>query len=74
VGSDGKATAQAIKVSQIGHGEAVISDGLMPGQQVVVAGQYRLQNGSPVQATHMPPQSVPATVASSAAIRTTGTP
>lgn len=49
IGDDNKADVQAIKVSQSGDGVSVIEEGLTPGQKVVVAGQYRLQVGSPTQ-------------------------
>jgi multidrug efflux system membrane fusion protein len=57
VGDDNKVGVQNIKVSQSGDGESVIEQGLKPGQQVVVAGQYRLQVGSVVQPTDAPPSS-----------------
>ena len=38
-----------IKVAQIEHGEALIEDGLSPGERVVVDGQYKLQRGSTVK-------------------------
>ena len=49
VGSDNKAEVQAIKVSHSDDGTSVVEEGLTPGQQVVVAGQYRLQAGSVAQ-------------------------
>lgn len=51
VGDDNKVSMQAIKVSQTGSGNAVIAEGLMEGQKVVAAGQYRLVPGSVVQAS-----------------------
>jgi membrane fusion protein, multidrug efflux system len=57
VGDDHKVSLQPIKVSQSGDGESVVEQGLTPGQRVVVAGQYRLQIGSVVQATDAPPSS-----------------
>jgi multidrug efflux system membrane fusion protein len=38
-----------IKVGQIEQGEALIEEGLKPGEQVVVDGQYRLQKGSKIK-------------------------
>jgi multidrug efflux system membrane fusion protein len=38
-----------IKVAQIDNGEALIGDGLQPGETVVVDGQYKLQDGSRVK-------------------------
>ena len=40
---------RAIKVAQIERGEALIEDGLSPGERVVVDGQYKLQKGSTVK-------------------------
>ena len=39
-----------LKVAQIERGEALIDDGLLPGERVVVDGQYKLQAGSRVRA------------------------
>jgi len=33
----------------VGQGEAVIEDGLRPGERVVVDGQYKLQRGSRIK-------------------------
>jgi multidrug efflux system membrane fusion protein len=41
-------------------GISVVEEGLTPGQRVVVAGQYRLQAGSVVQASSAPAPSAPA--------------
>jgi multidrug efflux system membrane fusion protein len=38
-----------VKVSQIEQGQALIDDGLQPGERVVVDGQYKLQVGSRVK-------------------------
>lgn len=38
-----------LKVAQIDNGEALIDDGLQPGEVVVVDGQYKLQDGSKVK-------------------------
>jgi multidrug efflux system membrane fusion protein len=46
---DQTVTVQPVKVAQIENGEALIDEGLRPGQDVVVDGQYRLQPGSKVQ-------------------------
>jgi len=40
-----------VKVAQIEQGEALIDEGLRPGEHVVVDGQYKLQKGSRVKAT-----------------------
>ena len=49
VGSDDKVEARDITVSQEGDGQSVVVKGLSPGENVVTAGQYRLQQGSLVQ-------------------------
>jgi membrane fusion protein, multidrug efflux system len=49
VAADNKVSVQPIEVNETGDGLAVVSKGLSPGQDVVVAGQYRLQPGSIVQ-------------------------
>ena len=54
VNNDNKVEVRPIKVDQQSHGEAVVKQGLSPGQKVVVAGQYRLEQGSLVQATEAP--------------------
>ena len=41
-----------VKVAQIEDGEALIDEGLKPGERVVVEGQYRLQAHSRVKLTH----------------------
>ena len=38
-----------VKVAQIEQGQALIEDGLVPGERVVVDGQYKLQSGSRVK-------------------------
>ena len=48
---DQTVAVQPVKVAQIENGEALIDEGLQPGQEVVVDGQYRLQPGSKVQKT-----------------------
>lgn len=63
VGNDNKAEVQAIKASHSDDGISVVEEGLTPGQQVVVAGQYRLQAGSVVQPSHASELSPPAKAA-----------
>jgi multidrug efflux system membrane fusion protein len=46
---DQTVAVQPVKVAQIENGEALIDEGLQPGQEVVVDGQYRLQPGSKVK-------------------------
>jgi multidrug efflux system membrane fusion protein len=45
VNQDNKAELQKIKVAQSIDGRSVIDSGLTPGQQVIVAGQYKVQAG-----------------------------
>jgi multidrug efflux system membrane fusion protein len=46
VNQDNKAELRKIKVSQSIDGRSVVDGGLSPGQQVITAGQYRVQPGS----------------------------
>jgi len=45
---------RAVKVAQIEQGEALIEEGLSPGERVVVDGQYKLQKGSRVKIADAP--------------------
>ena len=51
VGSDNKVEMRDITVGQEGDGQSVVLTGLEPGENVVTAGQYRLQQGSLVQSS-----------------------
>jgi membrane fusion protein, multidrug efflux system len=55
VGDDNKVSMQPVAVSHSDDGQSVVASGLTLGQKVVVAGQYRLQPGSVVQASEAPP-------------------
>ncbi len=46
VNQDNKAELRKIKVSQSIDGRSVVDEGLSPGQQVITAGQYRVQPGT----------------------------
>jgi multidrug efflux system membrane fusion protein len=48
---DGTADMRSIEVNQIGGGTAVVDGGVSAGEEVVTAGQYRLQPGVRVAAT-----------------------
>jgi multidrug efflux system membrane fusion protein len=54
-----------LTIDQLDGGQAIIKDGLKPGDQVVMAGQYRLQPGAHVRASNSdvasaaPPQAAP---------------
>lgn len=58
VGADNKVALQDVKVGQEGNGQSVVLQGLSPGQKVVTAGQYRLQQGSLVAPTEAPAPAV----------------
>jgi multidrug efflux system membrane fusion protein len=49
ISEDLTAQVRKIKVSQIDRGQALIEEGLTPGERVVVDGQYKLQAGSKVK-------------------------
>jgi multidrug efflux system membrane fusion protein len=51
VGADNKAELHKIKVGPSIDGRTVIDEGLSSGQHVIVAGQYKVQQGSPVATT-----------------------
>lgn len=46
VGGDGKAAMRKITVGNSENGRALVSEGLKPGEEVVVEGQYRVQPGT----------------------------
>ncbi len=48
VGKDNKAELRKVKVSQSIDGRSVVDDGLSPGDQVITAGVYKVQPGTPV--------------------------
>jgi multidrug efflux system membrane fusion protein len=48
----GKAEVRPVTVAQIFEGQALIDSGLEANETVVIDGQYRLQQGSPVQMLH----------------------
>src|SRR5665213_309926 len=48
VNSDNKAELHKVKVSQSIDGRSVVDEGLSPGQQVITAGQYKVQGGTVV--------------------------
>jgi multidrug efflux system membrane fusion protein len=62
VGDDSKVSVQPVTVSQSSEGKSVVTQGLSPGQTVVVAGQYRLQPGSVVQASEPKEAAIPVKV------------
>jgi multidrug efflux system membrane fusion protein len=55
VGDDNRVSMRPVIVSHSDDGQSVVASGLTLGQKVVVAGQYRLQPGSVVQASEAPP-------------------
>jgi membrane fusion protein, multidrug efflux system len=46
VNADNKAELRKVKVSQSIDGRSVVDDGVTPGQQVITAGQYKVQSGT----------------------------
>src|SRR5216684_4052701 len=48
----GKAEVRPVTVAQISEGQALIDTGLKANESVVIDGQYRLRQGSPVQVLH----------------------
>src|ERR1700732_2546458 len=46
VGQDNKAELRKVKVSQSIDGRSVVDSGLLPGERVITAGQYRVQPGT----------------------------
>jgi multidrug efflux system membrane fusion protein len=46
VNSENKAELRKIKVTQSLDGRSVVDEGLSPGQQVITAGQYKVQPGT----------------------------
>ena len=51
VGADNKVDVKPVKVSEQGNNRAVVTEGLQPGDKVVIQGQSRLQKGTPVKPT-----------------------
>lgn len=49
IGPDLTAQVRKVKVAQVDRGQALIEEGLDPGERVVVDGQYKLQAGSKVK-------------------------
>jgi membrane fusion protein, multidrug efflux system len=49
IGDGNKVEVRGIKVGQAGDAQAVVLEGLKPGEKVVTQGQYRLQQGSVVE-------------------------
>jgi len=60
VNSDNKAELRKIKVSASIDGHSVVEEGLVPGERVIVAGQYKVQAGSTVATTVANSQQAPA--------------
>lgn len=54
VQNDDTAKMRPLKVAEIANGEALIDDGLEPGELVVVDGQYKLQDGAQIKAVGGP--------------------
>jgi multidrug efflux system membrane fusion protein len=54
IGNDLSAVVRPIKVAQVQQNEALIAEGLNPGERVVVDGQYKLQAGAKVKLDQEP--------------------
>jgi multidrug efflux system membrane fusion protein len=52
ISPDGKAQVRPVTVAQISEGQALIDSGLKANETVVVDGQYKLRQDSPVQVLH----------------------
>jgi membrane fusion protein, multidrug efflux system len=52
ISPEGKAEVRPVTVAQISEGQALIDSGLRPNETVVVDGQYRLRQDSPVRVLH----------------------
>jgi membrane fusion protein, multidrug efflux system len=75
VGDDNKVDVKQVKVSQQGSGKAVITDGVAPGQKVVVAGQSRIQKGTLIKPTEAkPPNNKPSPATAPQVAQTPGDP
>jgi membrane fusion protein, multidrug efflux system len=70
VGNENKVEVRNVKVGQEGSGQSVILQGLSPGEKVVIAGQYRLQQGAFVQPTDAITPTTPEQATPSAAAKT----
>lgn len=58
--ADGKAQMRPITVTQTGNGDAVVSDGVQPGEKTVTDGAYRVQPGVLLKPTGTQDQTPPA--------------
>jgi membrane fusion protein, multidrug efflux system len=70
VDNENKVEMRNVKVGQEGSGQSVILQGLSPGEKVVIAGQYRLQQGAFVQPTDAGTPTAPEKATPSAAAKT----
>ena len=59
IGKDNKVAMRDIKIGQEGDTNSVVASGLAPGERVVVAGQYRLVQGTLVDARAAPATAKP---------------
>jgi multidrug efflux system membrane fusion protein len=58
VTADGKAEMRQLKVSRIADGQALVEQGLTPGDRIVISGHYRVQPGGAVEVVGGPEQPV----------------
>jgi len=49
VGPDGRAQLRHLRIARVADGNALVEQGLAPGEQLVVSGHYRVQPSAPLQ-------------------------
>jgi multidrug efflux system membrane fusion protein len=49
VGPDGRAQLRRLKIARVADGNAMVEEGLTPGEQLVVSGHYRVQPSAPLR-------------------------
>jgi len=49
VGPDGRAQLRYLRIARVADGNALVEQGLAPGEQLVVSGHYRVQPSAPLQ-------------------------
>jgi multidrug efflux system membrane fusion protein len=54
VTGDGKAEMRDLKVARIADGQALVEEGLTPGERIVVSGHYRVQPRGAVEIIEEP--------------------
>ena len=49
VGPDGRAELRQLRIARVADGNALVEQGLSPGEQLVVSGHYRVQPSAPLR-------------------------